>query len=85
MKIAIFGLPCAGKTTLMENISGAKILLGSKELEKNAGKSFSELCEKEKYKSPYICADAKYFVVKLLKEKGFKVTAFGDSKIDLYK
>lgn len=41
MKIAIFGLPCAGKTTLMENISGAKILLGSKELEKIAGKLFS--------------------------------------------
>lgn len=41
MKIAIFGLPCAGKTTLMEKIAGAKILLGSKELEKIAGKSFS--------------------------------------------
>ena len=36
------------------------------------------------YASPYICADTKYYVVKLLRENGYTVTAFGDSKMDLY-
>lgn len=36
------------------------------------------------YASPYVSADTKYFVVKLLRERGYKVNAYGDSKIDLY-
>lgn len=33
---------------------------------------------------PLISADTKYFVVKLLQEDGYTVTAYGDSKNDLY-
>lgn len=36
------------------------------------------------FASPLISADTKFFVVKLLRECGYTVTAFGDSKIDLY-
>ena len=33
---------------------------------------------------PIISADCKYFIVKLLKEKGYEISAFGDSKNDYY-
>lgn len=36
------------------------------------------------YANPYICADTKYYIVKLLREQGYEIFAFGDSKIDLY-
>lgn len=36
------------------------------------------------YASPYICADTKYYIIKILQENGYKVEAYGDSKIDLY-
>lgn len=31
-----------------------------------------------------ICADTKYFVIKILKEKGYIITAYGDAKNDIY-
>ena len=34
--------------------------------------------------SPYISADVKYFIAKQLKEHGYTIYAYGDSKIDLY-
>ena len=34
--------------------------------------------------SPYISADVKYYVVKQLREHGYTIFAYGDSKIDLY-
>lgn len=34
--------------------------------------------------SPLISADTKYYVVKLLKKKGYTIRAYGDSKIDYY-
>lgn len=48
MKIAIYGLPCAGKTTLMEKISDAKIIHGSAELNRLSHRMFAELSEQEK-------------------------------------
>ena len=36
------------------------------------------------YANPYISADVKYYVVKQLREHGYTVFAYGDSKIDLY-
>ena len=36
------------------------------------------------FASPYISADVKYYVVKQLREHGYTVFAYGDSKIDLY-
>lgn len=34
--------------------------------------------------SQLISADTKYFIAKILKEKGYILTAYGDSKIDIY-
>ena len=36
------------------------------------------------FADPMISADTKYFVVKLLKENGYTITAYGDSKIDVF-
>ena len=36
------------------------------------------------FASPYINADVKYYVVKQLREHGYTIFAYGDSKIDLY-
>ena len=36
------------------------------------------------FASPYISTDVKYYVVKQLREHGYTVFAYGDSKIDLY-
>ena len=36
------------------------------------------------FASPYISADVKYYVVKQLREHGYTIFAYGDSKIDLY-
>lgn len=49
MKIVIYGLPCAGKTTLMDKISNAKIVHGSQELQRMCGGSFSKLSVQEKH------------------------------------
>ena len=35
MKIALYGMPCAGKSTLMDRITDAKIINGSQELKRN--------------------------------------------------
>ncbi len=39
---------------------------------------------REVYVNPLISSDCKFYVVKLLREKGYSVTAFGDSKNDYY-
>lgn len=36
------------------------------------------------FASLYISADVKFFIIKQLKEQGYTIYAFGDSKIDLY-
>ena len=174
MKIALYGMPCAGKSTLMDRITDAKVINGSQELRRICGGSFLELSEEEKHQvrikyteyinglndevivsdghysfmetvafteadgelydifiylycspenlnnevydivasnnyvvlssgikdlwsdianaknlgtifaSPYISADVKYYVVKQLREHGYTIFAYGDSKIDLY-
>lgn len=48
MKIALYGLPCAGKTTLMNNLSDIKIVNGSETLKSLCNGTFSELTEDEK-------------------------------------
>lgn len=49
MKIALYGMPCAGKSTLMDKITDAKVINGSQELRRICGGSFSELSEGEKH------------------------------------
>ena len=49
MKIALYGMPCAGKSTLMDKITDAKVINGSQELRRICGGSFSELSEEEKH------------------------------------
>lgn len=49
MKIALYGMPCAGKSTLMDKITDAKVINGSQELRRICGGSFSELSEDEKH------------------------------------
>lgn len=48
MRIAIYGMPCAGKSTLMDKIADARVIHGSRELRRLCGGSFSELSEEEK-------------------------------------
>lgn len=50
MKIALYGMPCAGKSTLMDRITDAKVINGSQELRRICGGSFSELSEEENIK-----------------------------------
>ena len=49
MKIALYGMPCAGKSTLMSKITDAKVINGIQELRRISGGSFSELSEEEKH------------------------------------
>ena len=49
MKIALYGMPCAGKSTLMDRITDAKVINGSQDLRRICGGSFSELSEEEKH------------------------------------
>lgn len=42
-------MPCAGKSTLMDKITDAKVINGSQELRRICGGSFSELSEEEKH------------------------------------
>lgn len=49
MKIALYGMPCAGKSTLMDRITDAKVTNGSQELRRICGGSFLELSEEEKH------------------------------------
>ncbi|SCP99151.1 uracil phosphoribosyltransferase [Anaerobium acetethylicum] len=48
MKIALYGMPCAGKTFIMEKMSNVKVVHGSQELNRISGGFFSELSEDEK-------------------------------------
>lgn len=48
MRIALYGLPCAGKTALMDNISCIKTVNGSENLKSLCNGTFSELTEDEK-------------------------------------
>ena len=49
MKIALYGMPCAGKSTLMDRITDAKVINGSQELRRICGGSFLELSEEDKH------------------------------------
>ena len=48
MKFALYGLPCSGKTTLMDQISDIKIVHGSDELKRMTKGKFSELSAEDK-------------------------------------
>lgn len=48
MRIALYGLPCAGKTTLMEQLKGIITVNGSKTLKSLCNGNFSDLAEEEK-------------------------------------
>lgn len=48
MRIALYGLPCAGKTTLMNNLSDIKTVNGSETLKSLCNGTFLELTEDEK-------------------------------------
>lgn len=48
MRIALYGLPCAGKTTLMEHLAGIKTVNRSETLKGLCNGNFSDLTEEEK-------------------------------------
>lgn len=48
MRIALYGLPCSGKTTLMEQLTGMKTVNGSETLKWLCNGCFSNLTEEEK-------------------------------------
>ena len=48
MKIALYGLPCSGKTTLMAALKNIRSVNGSETLNKMSGGKFSSLVESEK-------------------------------------
>lgn len=48
MRMALYGMPCAGKTTIMEQIPNARIVHGSQELNRICGGSFASLSDEEK-------------------------------------
>ena len=48
MRIALYGMPCAGKSTMMSRLSGARILHGSKELQRLSEGKFASFSESEK-------------------------------------
>ena len=48
MKFALYGLPCAGKTTLMRSLREVYVVHGSDTLRSISGGNFSSLSEKEK-------------------------------------
>lgn len=50
MKLALYGMPCAGKSTIMSGLSGIRVVHGSKELQRLSQGTFSELSEEEKKK-----------------------------------
>lgn len=64
-----------GKYPYVVLSSGIKDLWSDIANAKNLGTIFA---------SPYISADVKYYVVKQLREHGYTIFAYGDSKIDLY-
>lgn len=48
MKIAMYGMPCAGKSTIMSGINNARVINGSQELNRISGGFFSSMHEEEK-------------------------------------
>ena len=48
MRIALYGLPCAGKTTILSTLSDVRVVNGSAELNKMSNGSFNSLSDKEK-------------------------------------
>jgi len=48
LKVALYGLPCAGKTTLLSKLSGVRVINGSQELNRLCKGNFSKLPESEK-------------------------------------
>ena len=48
MRIALYGLPCAGKSTLLGSINNARIVHGSKELDRLSNGTFKMMDENEK-------------------------------------
>lgn len=48
MKIALYGMPCAGKSTIMSGIRNARVINGSQELNRISGGDFASLSEEEK-------------------------------------
>ena len=57
MKFALYGMPCAGKTTIMSGLSGVKVLHGSKELQRLSNGNFSGLSDSEKEKIRIVYTD----------------------------
>ena len=56
MRIALYGLPCAGKTTILSSLKNVRVVNGSQELNKMSGGTFNTLAEEEKnnYRIKYI-------------------------------
>ena len=56
MRIALYGLPCAGKTTILSSLKNVRVVNGSQELNKMSGGTFKTLTEEEKnnYRIKYI-------------------------------
>ena len=56
MRIALYGLPCAGKTTILSSLKNVRVVNGSQELNKMSGGTFKALTEEEKnnYRIKYI-------------------------------
>jgi len=50
MRIALYGMPCAGKSTMMTRLSRARVLHGSKELQRLSNGRFASFTESEKEK-----------------------------------
>jgi hypothetical protein len=48
MRIAIYGLPSSGKTTLIEKIPNVRALCGRQELERLSNGEFPNMCEDDK-------------------------------------
>ena len=48
MRIALYGLPCAGKTTILSSLEDVRIVNGSAELNKMSNGSFKTLSEEQK-------------------------------------
>lgn len=56
MRIALYGLPCAGKTTLMSELTDVRVVNGSRELNRLSNNSFKNLPDDEKktFREKYI-------------------------------
>ena len=56
MRIALYGLPCAGKTTILSSLNNVRVMNGSEELNKMSGGTFKTSTEEEKnnYRIKYI-------------------------------